>query len=135
VQLAATFIISMHFSTQCKTEELAFTSIVKWTKHDVEQRREVFPDLLKNVKLHLLPSRFLEEVVFAEVSLTVVHFHAIIFVKIQKFLFVLRLALNLFAEVTLLHETYAFIIKNDHGELIRDYFSHEKASVLNSAIE
>jgi len=49
---------------------MAFTSLVRWTKHDVEKRRDVFPDLLTNVKLQLLSTTFLEKVVFVEVNFT-----------------------------------------------------------------
>jgi len=49
-------------------EELIYKNIVRWTNHCLLERQKEFVKLLKCVKLHLLPTSFLKEVVFKEVS-------------------------------------------------------------------
>ena len=45
------------------SEEVVFTSVMEWTNHDVEARRDVLPRLLALVRLPLLTPAFLADVV------------------------------------------------------------------------
>ena len=43
-----------------------YEALVSWVKHNREERQEDFPELLKKIKLCLLPSQFLKQVVSME---------------------------------------------------------------------
>ena len=45
------------------SEEVVFSSVVEWTNHDAESRRELLPQLLALVRLPLLTPAFLADVV------------------------------------------------------------------------
>ncbi|KAG8440677.1 hypothetical protein GDO86_006431 [Hymenochirus boettgeri] len=51
---------------EIEDEQIVFNALLQWVKYNLDQRKDVFPELLRNVRLALLPSETLKQAMACE---------------------------------------------------------------------
>ncbi|XP_073509388.1 kelch-like protein 25 [Phyllobates terribilis] len=51
---------------EIEDEQVVFNAVLQWAKYDLDKRKDYFPELLKNIRLALLPSESLKEAIACE---------------------------------------------------------------------
>lgn len=51
---------------EIEDEQVVFSAVLQWVKYDLDKRKDCFPELLKNIRLALLPSESLKEAIACE---------------------------------------------------------------------
>ncbi|KAM4677840.1 kelch-like protein 25 [Discoglossus pictus] len=51
---------------EIEDEQLVFNAVLQWVKYDLDKRKDCFPQLLKHIRLALLPSESLKEAIACE---------------------------------------------------------------------
>ncbi|XP_053573619.1 kelch-like protein 25 [Bombina bombina] len=51
---------------ETEDEQIVFNAVLQWVKYDLNYRKDCFPELLKNIRLALLPSESLKQAIVSE---------------------------------------------------------------------